>query len=324
MTPLPDRPVIHLGEVAGVAATLVGALNGAGVDAELRELPAPTPNSHLAVKALTMWPRLVAARRLRTEIRRRNAIAHVHYATSGLWFIGLHPLVIHCHGTDVRDPGSLQRRLLDRILPAADLILASTPDLLSWLPAGARYLPNPVDDRLFSPRVELRDAPRDVLVFAALTEVKGAAEILALVRALLELRPDTTVTAIAHGAYAAEFERAGVTMRGFMTPTELPALLNEHRIVLGQRLLGTPGTSELQALACGRPVVMPLGEYWSAPDVPPMVTARSPVSAARAVTELLAEPERLADLGAESRAWVVAEHGVEAVLARLRDLYAGL
>lgn len=312
---------MHLGEVAGVADTLVKALNDIGVHSEQRLLPAPTPHSPLPVKALSAAPRAAAAARLRSELRATGAIAHVHFATWGVWFIGRHPLVVHCHGSDVRDPDPVRRMVLRRTFTASDLVIAATPDLLRWLPDGARYLPNPVDTTMFDRVVPPAEATRDVLVFSALTDVKGALETLDVVAELKRLRPELRISAIDHGAHAPAFAHQGVEMVPYMTTGDLPGLLNDHRIVLGQRLLGVAGTSELQAMACGRAVVMPLSADVDVSLWPPVVDERDPLRAAAETLALLDDADRLEQAGSVARSWTRASHGVEAVSRKLAGWY---
>ncbi|MCB1256719.1 MAG: glycosyltransferase family 4 protein [Microthrixaceae bacterium] len=315
---------IHLGEVAGVARTLVDGLNSVGFRAVQRQLPAPAPDSNLVAKALTSAPRIASAKRIRSELKHTGAIAHVHYATSGLWFLGCHPLVVHCHGTDVRSPGSLQQRILNRVFAGADLIIAATPDLISRLPDGACYLPNPVDTERFAPDASGSVSSRDVLVFAALTDIKGAPEILRIVTQLKRARPELSITAIDHGSYADDFRAAGVEMIGFMDASELPGLISDHRIVIGQRKLGVAGTSELQAMAMGKPVVMPLDDSIDPMAQPPVITDADPDRVAEWILDLLDNDEELQRLGVVAREWTVENHGVVSVTRRLIDLYGTL
>lgn len=319
-----SRKVLHLGEVAGVAATLVGGLRSIGVDCEYRELPVPAADSSPLVKILRIRPRITSARGLRRELKDSNAIAHVHYATSGLWFLGIRPLVIHCHGDDVRDPALAQRVVVDRILSSADLVIGATPDLLRWLPQGARYLPNPVDISLYDISTPVEDAPKDVFVFSVLAEWKGATEILELVRELRARRPSLRISAINHGQYADEFRAVGVEMAEFMSPDELAGFINEHKVVVGQRLLGVAGTSELQALACGRPVAMPLSSEVDPAHQPPTLSQADPVQAAEEILDLLDDPKSLGAMGERSREWVMQTHGVEAVSRTLTQWYKEL
>lgn len=319
-----QRPVIHLGEVAGVAATLVAGLAAEGFPAEQRLLPQPTPRAPLLVKVLSAGPRVSAAARFRRELAEREAVAHVHFATAATLFIGRHPLVVHCHGSDVRNPDRLKALALSRVYAAADLLIAATPDLLEHLPEGARYLPNPIDTLAFRPSVELDDAPLDVFVFANLTDIKGAPELLEIVQHVRRINPDITFSAVDHGPYAPAFRAAGVRMVDFMDPVELPEFVNQHRLVLGQRVLGIPGTSELQAMACGRPVVMPIDEKLESSLRPPVVDGRDTSAVAQHVVELLGAPSDLSDLGDESRSWTVANHDTVMVTRRLIQWYREL
>ncbi|MEI2640573.1 MAG: glycosyltransferase family 4 protein [Microthrixaceae bacterium] len=311
--------VIHIGEVAGVAAKLVKGLRDQGVHSQLRALPAPRPDSSLLLKGLSMWPRVSAAKEVRSELRLEDSIAHVHYATSGMLFAGTHPLVIHAHGTDVRDPSGLQSKILKRVFLAADLVLASTPDLIRWLPSNSVYLPNPVDTEMFCEYPE--EPERDVLVFAALTDVKGAPQILEVVRALKKQRPGIGITAINHGPYVEQFKAEGVELVDFTAPEALPGLIANHRIVIGQRKLGVLGTSELQAMACARPVAIPLDASLHSSDFPPVINAGYARDAADEILRLLEAPLDLIAVGAASRDWVVKRHSVPEVSRQLVKLY---
>lgn len=318
------RPVIHLGEVAGVAQTLVGGLVAEGFPAEFRPLPQPTPGAPLVVKALSSAPRVSAAVRLRRELARRDAIAHVHFATAATLFVGRHPLVVHCHGSDVRNPDRVRAVALSQVYRAADLIIAATPDLVEHLPAGSRYLPNPVDTDMFRSAVGLEDAPFDVLVFAQLTDIKGAPELLDIVRLIQRIDPAIRISAIDHGPYADAFRQLGVRMVDFMAPKELPGFINQHRLVLGQRVLGVPGTSELQAMACGRPVVMPIDPDLD-PDLrPPVVDGADPTKVAEQVVSVLNTPTELSHMGEHLRSWTVANHDTRSVSRRLIGWYGEL
>jgi len=57
------------------------------------------------------------------------------------------PVVLHYHGTDIRDRWSQRRRYWSK----SDLVIVSTPDLLDGAPERVIYLPNPVDTKYFKP-----------------------------------------------------------------------------------------------------------------------------------------------------------------------------
>ena len=67
-----------------------------------------------------------------------------HYATAAENFATVRtPLVVHCHGTDVRNARGIRRQVLRRVFGKSALVLAATPDPREFV-AEALYLPNPI------------------------------------------------------------------------------------------------------------------------------------------------------------------------------------
>lgn len=319
-----SRPVIHVGDTAGVPQQLCRGLKDLGWDAQSRVISLPPGPMTPTKKVMSLQSRWSQARRIRGEADSVDAILHVHYATSGILFRGHHPLVVHAHGTDVRAAEGLPRRVLNRIFERSDVILAATQDLLPYLPDRAKYLPNPVDTDFFACDLHVDDDARDVFIFAALNTIKGGPELRETVEAIQKVRPNTTFTAVETGELVPEFRQLGVKFVPYLPPSELVELIYGHRIVLGQRKLGIPGTSELQALACGRPVLMPLGDHDWVGAQPAVVEDTSPTEAAEHAVALLEDArawQRQAELGAN---WVRQHHATETVAQRLDKIYRTL
>lgn len=317
MTP----PVVHIGNTAGVPEQLCRGLRDQGWDA-INVIP-PTPLARMPspVKALGLPLRWKQSRAIVRDAQARSAIIHTHYATSGLWFRGHHPLVVHAHGTDVRAIAGVRRSLLDSIFAQADAILAATPDLIEWLPNRAVFLPNPVDTHGFEFTPDLPDESRDVFVFAALNPIKGAEELLELVQLLRRQRPQTTVTAIAMGSLSDEFAAAGVKMVPFQTQAGLAKLLQGHKVVLGQRKLGILSVSEMQAMSIGRPVVLPLGDHPWGDLRPPVADLADVEESVEQILTWLEDPEDCKHFGRQSATWIRKHHSVESVAKRLTSVY---
>jgi glycosyltransferase involved in cell wall biosynthesis len=311
----PTGPILHVGETAGVPALLCRGLNDLGHPAEQVVPPVPAPFASDLRKALTVPDRILTARRLvRTA---RPSILHAHYATSAIWYLDQSPLVVHCHGTDVREARGLRRRLLEMVFARSSLVLYATPDLRRWVPPGSVYLPNPVDTDLFRPE-PAQEPDGDVLIFAAATDVKGIDRQVDIVRALRSRRPQIAITTIDMGDQVGRLEALGVRVVPQLGQQELPTLIRSHRVVLGQQRLPALGTAELQAMACSRPVVG-VADPNLYPDPPPVWSGGDPHEAATEVLDLLEDEDTVR--GAAARAWVERVHGILPVCRQLEALY---
>ena len=322
---MPTGEIVHIGDTAGVPQQLVAGLRDLGYPARAVVPPVPLAGAPRVLKALSIPVRLAQSRRVAADARRDGAsLLHVHYATAALGYLGSGlPLVVHAHGSDVRVPGLVDRRLLAIVWARSAIRLVSTPDLLDRVP-DAIYLPNPVELASFA-AAGTSPPDRDVFVFAALTEVKGADRLVRAVDALRSATPGLSITALEGGPYTEAMARAGATVVPRLRPDEIPAFVARHRVVLGQQRLGVLGVSELQAMATGRPVVThidPTAVYGTAR--PPIIEAHAPDEIAEAVGRLLADPPLGASLGAAGAAWVRDHHGREAVTRRLIEIYATL
>jgi glycosyltransferase involved in cell wall biosynthesis len=320
--------VLHVGDVAGVASTLADGLerhttwqvtrlplpeHGAGSNIAIRSMAWPA-------RAVTTWRRV--ARTLDTEA---FSVVHLHWARYAPFVrTGDVPLVVHAHGSDVRGRrSSWMGRLVERSLSRADLVLASTPDLLNDLPDGSVYLPNPVDIDLFVPPGDSRSdsvAPT-IVVFARLTEVKGADTILEAVRMIRSERADASI--VAFGGSAPYVDRARDLGVQFVSPADRPEIahvLGSASVVIGQQRIGSLGLSELEAMSCGRPVIArtDIDRY---PTAPPVLDAHDADAVASICMTLLDDPARRHELGRAARDYVVANHGPGPVAERLAGLY---
>jgi glycosyltransferase involved in cell wall biosynthesis len=74
---------------------------------------------------------------------------------------------------------------------------------------------------------------------------------------------------------------------------------------------------ELEALACGRPVVSWFTYGDAYPEAPPFVNAFTGPEIAAAVRNLLAEPGEASRIGKAGRAWVVANHNADSIAERI-------
>ncbi len=325
--------VVHVNEIASVASVLAAAQRRRGAWARVIDPPKPLAGLPYPWKVLSFplrgFPIAATAAYLRRE---RRAIAHVHYATQGIAaLMARRRFVIHCHGSDVRGArqGDLRGRYLAPILTGATLVLYATPDLgedVRPLRDDAVFMPNPIDVTTFAPG---GSASHDVLMPGRLDEVKGARVAIAGLAGLLDERPATRATVIAHGPLAGWARSLLGSRARFLPPVPheaMPSLLRDHRIVLGQFQLGILSQVELEALACGIPVVTDFRHDGAYDEPPPLARAQSAAEVADRLEELLDDEAALTRRAAAGRAWVLAHHDADRIVERLCKAYveAGL
>ena len=228
--------------------------------------------------------------------------------------------MVHAHGSDVRSASRAQRAALAAVWRESALRIVATPDLLTDVP-GSVYLPNPIDVERFQQIGDLVP-DRDVLVFAALTSIKGADVLVDAVRLIKSQRPDCTVTALAGGPFESAMHEAGAVISDRVTASELPAFIGRHRVVLGQQFLGALGVADLEAMATARPVVMNLRTDLAYESVPPIVNAGDAQSIASATSALLDDPNMRASIGSSCSRWVDQYHRTDRVVEELLAMYA--
>ena len=314
--------IVEINDIASVASEIGAGLRARGdsvtliqprlVGARLHPWLKPTVSPARAIE----WVQLIRA------IRRGDYdLAHIHYAYLGmLGVLGRFPFILHCHGTDLREATAVTRPLIARALAHADHVFYSTPDLAAYVlpvrPDG-EFLPNPVDTTLFSPAPDPAGGD-DVYIACWIEENKGAAHLLEACRVLLAERPEVRITALARGPYIAEFAQLPNVLLVEPGPRrKLPALIARHKVVVGQVRHGAVGMAEIEAMACGRPLVARFRYGCAYPEPPPIVNAEDGRAIAAAVLRLLDAPaERLA-LGEGTRSWVERHHAREVVVARV-------
>lgn len=317
---------VQVNDIASVASELAVALRKRGHEVDLlypRLYGAGlSPLWKLAVSPVRFadWMRL--AWKLR---RGKYDAVHIHYAYLGIvpLMAGV-PYVLHCHGDDVRD---VARRIWAPVIRVAIKrarhVYYSTPDLrepLLQIRPDAEFLPNPIDIETFRP-LPLPGDPEDVFVACALAENKGVENILDACRQLGVERPGARITAIANGSGAAGAEAlANVLLLMHQPRAKLPALMARHRVIIGQVYQGAVGMVELEAMACGRPVVAWFTYNGAYAEPPPFVVAHTGDEIAGAVERLLDDPAECERIGSAGRAWVERNHNAADMAERVEQL----
>lgn len=320
--------VVHVNEVAYVAAGLVAGLNGAGHQARLVDPPKPGATIPYPWKVATFPLRLAILAGTAARVRREAPdLVHVHYASQAVVgaLIG-RPFIVHCHGSDIRsvDPSNAWGRYLSRVMAAAAAVVYSTPDLAAAAQRfrpDAGFLPSPVDTDQFAPR---GSPQRDVLVAIRLDATKGATEVLAGLRLVLARRPETTATVVAFGALAPQLARdlgPGVRVLPKVAHDAMPRLIGDHRVAIGQLGPGAFGVTELETMACGVPVVTDYRFARAYAEPPPVVQADGAAIVAERLVHLLDDRDLRERAAADSRDWILRQHSIPVVTRRLIAIY---
>ena len=314
--------IVEINDIASVASELTAGLRARGHTVDLLHLRLVGGGLPWTVKPAVSPFRAYEWGGVIRRVRQGHYdIAHIHYAYLGmLGVLGGFPYVLHCHGSDVREMTPFTRPLVEQAIRRAEHVFYATPDLERFvvpLRRDAEFLPNPIDTRTFAP-VSSADRHRKVLIPCWLTEIKGAGRLLAACRRLATERPDIAITAIDSGEYAAAFARLpNVTLIPVQRREDLPGLIDQHGVIIGQVRLGAIGMAELEAMACARPLVAWFTYGRAYPEPPPLVRALDGVDIANAVIRLVDDPAARAAQGQACRAWVERHHSLDAITTRV-------
>jgi len=332
--------VLHVNDCAFVAANLVEGLKALGVEAEVFQ---PTKGTYRGLRrtnrierAVLPLTRTVEAFHLRRYVqRRRFDIVHVHYARFAYMTLltGL-PYVLHLHGgdlyCDLHRPGLRQLTLL--AIRKARQVFYSTPDLgniAKSIREDAIFLPNPVRLESFTPASLPEN--HQVLSLSRLNARKGIDQILRIVELVWTVRPEVKVAMFNFGDACAQAQHfiekhrrsTHLTLLSPVPHQDMPALINASSIILGQQSsrIGALGVSEIEAMACAKPVVCYYAYPEAYPEPPPILVSHTPEEGRDHILRLLDDAELRRKIGEQARQWVQAYHGVDQVSRRLLEYY---
>jgi glycosyltransferase involved in cell wall biosynthesis len=314
--------IVEINDIASVATELGAGLRARGHDITLIQPRLVGAKLPPAMKPVVGPVRTAEWLSLIRQVRNGNFdLAHIHYAYLGmLGALGKFPYILHCHGSDLRAPTAVTRPLIARALRHADHVFYSTPDLGPFV-ANERddgeFLPNPIDTEEFRPLTPTEDRS-GVMICCALTDIKGARELLEACRQLQARRPEIRITAIESGPYDDQFAQLpNVTLITRQFRERLPEILNRHAVVIGSVKLGIAGMAELEAMSCGRPVI----NWFNHPDAysepPPFVQGKTGSEIAAAVERLIDDPAERTRLATAGRDWVKRHHQLDDAAARV-------
>ncbi|MBE0447864.1 MAG: glycosyltransferase family 4 protein [Actinobacteria bacterium] len=320
--------VLHVNNVANVPDGLVKGLREIGIEASLYQPYTGIDKPGGLSKLRVITNRVGNARALAAQIsRERYDVVHIHYAYFGmLGVLGRYPYWLHCHGTDIRRNlyHPAYKKITFMSLEQADRVLYSTPDLKAHAEKArtdAIFLPNPVHTEMFKPK-DFEGTGDKVLLISRIDKVKGVDVAFSALEKLRKSNPALQIDAFAWGSDLERFKNCGfVNFIPKVSHKDIADIIPNYRVIVGQFELGIMGMSEMEAMACARPVICRF-EYqnWYA-EAPPLVLAKGEDEIVERIEELLAKPKLCKEIGFSGREWVVKYHDYISVAERLAKMY---
>jgi glycosyltransferase involved in cell wall biosynthesis len=252
----------------------------------------------------------------------RYDLLHVHgghKAAAARWCTV--PVAVHLHGSDIRvmqytaSGGPSVRRGVS----GADLAVYATPDLgehLAHIRSDGHYLPVPIPLRDLPSAPPLSD--RSGVLFVSRWEAaKGGSRMLEVAAEIRRRAPEIPLRGLDWGDGTGEARRLGVELLAKRPHEEYLALLAESRVAVGQ---SNPmiGSSELEALGLGMPLIAPFRTDWY--EGLGKLAGDDPAAQADAVIAANRDPAAAAREQA-GREYVERRHDTPVVLSRLLELY---
>jgi glycosyltransferase involved in cell wall biosynthesis len=330
--------VLHVHNLWPVTGDLVNGLRALGVEAEIFEPTLGVGQKGKFRKALLPLIRTREAFQLWQLVKsKRFDVVHVHYARHAYMTLitGL-PYYLHCHGSDIRRdlrrPGF--RELTRLAIRRAIKVFYATPDLGDYIRPIRQdtvFLPNPInlDDFVVLPN----DRPSTLRIFSIskLDRFKGVEQIIQAIELIWQSRPETEVALFNFGNQIIRAGRFFEAYRGdrrliLLSPVphqQMIRLIQSSDVVLGQQDLqvGALGVSELESMACGKPVVCYFKYPNAYPEPPPVLVSQTPEEASEHVVRLLDDPALAQSVGRQSREWVATYHEQKHIARRLLQYY---
>lgn len=299
--------------------------------------------------------------RIVPALMRADAIQSFTGSLFGAWswivlfgLLRLRPYIACATGSDLREVAVHDRGragwIMRLFFARAERVLLLNVDMVAVAEhlglSQARFFPFAVNTRAFAPASAARTygGPDDLLVFMpshldwgvvdnapGRSSTKGNDRLIrAFVRFLssggkghllmLDRGPDRDT---AHRLVETLGIAAHVTFRPHMSKAELVAHMNMADAVADQFDVGSFGTTGLEAMACGKPLLIRIDPALAArcyAEPPPLMNVRTEDEILAALWAV-SERDFRRDLGARARDWVVRFHDEDMVARQLVDLY---
>lgn len=324
--------ILHIHDVAYVGSTLVKSLRLIGHDADLVRLRIPAARGSLLAKLLSIPLRIATMYSTNRYVKTDNYdVVHIHYAYLG-WYgiIGKYPYYLHCHGTDVRvGLASIKSKwAIEKSLRMAKVVFVSTPDLLTLIRKireDAIFVPNPINTDVFYPAERRKSNEKTrILIISRPAPTKGIAVALQAVAKLpAKYLQNAELTVFEPWEAPKNLQvSCPIHLVGFQSHSMMPDFINSHDIVIGQFGIGSLGVSELESMACAKPVITGFRFKDAYGTPPPIIAAFDADSISKGITELFEMGNQRRNIGIEAREWVIQNHGYLKVAKQIERYYS--
>lgn len=332
--------VLHVNDCAGVARNLVDGLRMHGVEAEYYQPLVGTYRASKIIRLSLPITRTIEALWLRQYVNKHKIdIVHIHYARFAYMALitGI-PYVLHIHGSDLRLDLTrpVLRELTILAIRKAKQVYYVTPDLenaLKDIRSDVIFLPNPINLKVFSQldsNVTNTNRKR-ILSISKLDKMKGVQQILSSIDKILDQYPEIEVAIFNFGNDSRQarpfFDKykddSRVVPISRVSHEDMPVLINSATLVLGHQSheYGSLGVSELEAMACAKPVICDFAYPMAYTTPPPVLISRSPDEACGHMLRLLNDNIYNHEIGMASRKWVSSHQDLYSVAQKLLNQY---
>jgi len=339
--------ILHIGDVAGVAYKLVGLLNSYDIEAELltyKDVYKYSQQPWLKYfKSADYYGKSIKKVGVPFECLKSAFTAdvvHVHSGFARMFLFYTKPLIIHCHGSEIRNMNNNIDSILMRLsINKSSLVLVSTPDLslvLKRIGVDSVFLPNPINTSKFQKQktsTNLHDG-FDYVFFHPTSHrwsIKGNDLV---IRAFHEISKEyrARLVIVNQGFEVYNTLRLVEKLNLKDKVTVLPVLneecitdyYNACDVVLDQFVIGSLGQISLEAMACEKPVIVKYENCGGYVSSPPVINASSHADIAKKMRLLIDDSFFRNRVGTLGRLWVEREHNANSVVRKLLNLYRTL